>query len=451
MAAYDITLELESPLLVGEPRQGNTYNSYSYLPGSVLRGAVAAALMADWTDAQREKSHPEECDDPENCEFCRVFAPRSGRAPRFYDCYPVREPGDPVYPFPATAKTCKRQSGFRYQNDHEEKHGIFDTLIQQAAARDAMRLERPLPYIYTADCPTCGKALTPPPTAHYGLSDGIFYTAAPQDRRFSRTAINRRRHTAQSGQLFTLGVMGEQTKISMPEVKDPVRTQLHGLVDGGDADPQLLQKALDQVHWLGSGTSRGLGRISDRTIVEQPASNAVKPAQAYAADVVNGRFPHRAQDNNAPPLVRRLAQFNQAIIAERDFYKALGVEGVLNGRWYFTIDLLTHAYVRQHGLPTLQLTAKMLQLAGAKEDFAAVDSIERGGWSDAWGLPRPRQLGIARGSVFLFRVDSDDTAVTAALLQRLAQLEQDGIGSDRARGAGRLLVCAPFHKEVNPK
>jgi hypothetical protein len=450
MAVYDITLELESPLLVGAPRQGNTYNSYAYLPGSVLRGAVAAALMADWTDAEREKSHPEECDDPENCDFCRVFAPRNGRIPRFFDCYPVREPGDPVYPFPVTAKTCKRKGGFRYQDDSEEKHGIFDTLIQQVAARDALELDQPLPYIYTADCPTCGKALTPPPTKHYGLSDGIFYTATPQDRRFSRTAINRRRHTAQNGQLFTLGVMGEQTAVSMPKVAD-VRTKLYGVVDGGDADPKLLRKALNQVRWLGSGTSRGLGHLSDRTIVERSANETAKPAPDYAEDVALGRFLHLAQDNNAPQLVRRLAEFNQAIADERDFYKALGVEDVLKGQWYFTIDLLTHAYVRQQGLPTLQLTADMLQLDGAKKDFAAVAAIERGGWSDAWGLPRPRQIGIARGSVFLFRVDSDDTAVTTALLQRLAQLEQDGIGSDQGRGAGRLLVCAPFHKEVNPK
>ena len=192
MAAYNVMFELGGPLLVGEPRQGNTYTSYSYVPGSVLRGAVAAALMADWTDAQREVSHPEDCTDPETCAFCRVFAPHNGRPPRFYDCYPVMNEGDPVFPFPATARTCKRKPGFHYANDADENHGVFDTMIQQVAARDALKANQTLPYIYTADCPVCSKAVVPPPSAHYGLNGENYYTAVPQDRRFSRTAINRR-------------------------------------------------------------------------------------------------------------------------------------------------------------------------------------------------------------------------------------------------------------------
>jgi CRISPR-associated Csx10 family RAMP protein len=450
MAAYDITLELDGPLLAGEPRQGNTYSSYAYLPGSVLRGAAAAALMTDWTAEEREKSHPEQCDDPANCDFCRVFAPQNGRSPRFYDCFPVMNVGDPVYPFPVTAGSCKRHPGFRYEDDPEDNHGVLDTLVQQVAARDAMQANQLLSYIFTADCPICGKTLKSPPADHYSLSDDTYYIATPQNRRFSRTAINRRRHTAQNGQLFTLDVMGEQSTISLPKVKG-VRTQLQGIVDGGDADPALLQRALNQIQWLGSGTSRGLGRISECTVSQRPFPQSEKPVSEYAPDMVNGRFSQLAQDKKAPEMVRRIAEFNQVIMAEREFYKVLDMSGVLNGRWYFTIDLLSHTYLRHQGLPTLQLTAEMLKLEGAAVDFVAVDSIERGGWSDAWGLPRYRQVGIVRGSVFLFRVDSDDPAVTAALLERLAELEQEGIGVDRERGAGRLLVCAPFHKEVNPK
>ena len=53
MARLNVALLLDSPLLVGRPRQGDVYQSQGFLPGSVLRGAVAEALMAGWSAEQR--------------------------------------------------------------------------------------------------------------------------------------------------------------------------------------------------------------------------------------------------------------------------------------------------------------------------------------------------------------------------------------------------------------
>ena len=94
MSTLTVTLKLASPLLVGEPRRGNVYQSYSYLPGSVLRGAVAAVLTAAWTPAQRQQIHPDACPDPATCHFCRVFFPQDatgapGQQPHFLVCYPT--------------------------------------------------------------------------------------------------------------------------------------------------------------------------------------------------------------------------------------------------------------------------------------------------------------------------------------------------------------------------
>ncbi|MCA9954667.1 MAG: hypothetical protein H6657_02495 [Ardenticatenaceae bacterium] len=450
MARYEIIIELQTPLLAGEPRQGNSYSSFSYLPGSVLRGAVAEQLMAAWTPEERQVSHPEACLNPQTCAFCQVLGLDDADAPRFSDCYPIWLESDELYLFPLTAKTCKRHGGFKEPDAIEARHGIQDTLIRLVAARDAQQAHPARSYIYTANCAECGEALTGPGVNHYGRSAQTFYLANPQNRRFSRTAINRQRHTAQHGQLFTLGVMGEQTRLSVPDYES-VTTRLKGTIESGNAPEQLLEQTVKQIGWLGSGTSRGLGQVSHVTLRKIEAPIGQKPLSAYGELLANDRYAEILSDTAVPALVQRIAAFNQEVANERTFYKALGMDQVLSGSWYFTVDLQADAYVRQSGLPTLHLTPEMLQLPHAISDFVAAEAVERGGWSTAWGLPLPRQLGIARGSTFLFRVENNSSDIANQLLNRLDQLEQEGIGADRGRGAGRLLICAPFHTEVNPK
>lgn len=453
METLKVAFTLAAPLLSGEPRQGNSYRSYSYLPGSVVRGAVASALMAGWSHAEKQKAHPEECADPANCSFCRVMYPlhpdgTAARSPRFYDCYPAVAGSRYVQPLPLTARTCKHFSGFRREDSLEEHHGVWDTLIAQAAAQAALSAPE-IPYVYTFHCPICQEPAEPVETDWYGRYEDSFYTAQPINRRFSRTAINRRRRTAQNGQLFTLTVMGEQmhTGLAEPAAKTAA-TRLEGLIETGDAPVDELRQALEQVGWLGSGSSRGLGQV-DEVRVEPytfPEANGDDLA-AFQTAVSRGQF--QTDADHPPHLFTRLFLFNEAVQAERNFYRALGVD-VLPAAWYFTLDLMGDLFMRIGGLPALQLPADSLQLAGAELVFTASAPVDRGGWSNAWGLPRPRQLGLAAGSVFMYAVQEKDTAVTASLVQRLAELEMTGIGLEQERGAGRVMVCAPFHQEVNP-
>lgn len=445
MAFLTVTLTLATPLLVGEPRRGDSYQSYSYLPGSVLRGAVASVLISRWPTARQHEPHPEQCSDPASCPLCQVLYPVNGRSPRFYDCYPTLSSGQLVSPFPHTARTCKRHGGFLREND-EDKHGILDTLIAQAAAKEAAGKT---PYSYALECPVCGEPLEHPETAYYGRSDAYFYTARPQNRRFSRTAINRRRHTAQDRQLFTLSVMGEQMAVDLPEPSPPQqRTELRGLVDVGDADVAALTTALRQIRRVGSSTSRGLGQIAQVIVEPLPETAPAMTLAEFQAQVKNSHF--QPTDSTSEDLLSRIAAFNQAIATERSFYAALG-QSVLEAAWYFTLDLLADTFVRHLGLPTLHLAPHLLQLNGAEWIFSAVQAVERGGWHNAWRLPRPRKMGIQTGGVFLYQVNSQDLATTQHLYERFLALEADGIGEDRERGAGRLMICAPFHKEVAPR
>ena len=68
------------------------------------------------------------------------------------------------------------------------------------------------------------------------------------------------------------------------------------------------------------------------------------------------------------------------------------------------------------------------------------------GWNAALGLPKEDDRAIAAGSVFFFEYLGDNPD---SLSQRLKCLESAGLGERRSEGFGRVIVCDPFHWEVN--
>ncbi|WP_332635536.1 hypothetical protein [Acetomicrobium sp.] len=94
-------------------------------------------------------------------------------------------------------------------------------------------------------------------------------------------------------------------------------------------------------------------------------------------------------------------------------------------------------------MPTLKL---FLEINGKwlEPIFWATRPDFIGGFSTAWGLPKPTHLGAAIGSVYVFRTDEPQDAVVSWL----EDLEAKGVGSQTDEGLGEILVCHPFHKEV---
>jgi CRISPR-associated protein Csx10 len=115
---------------------------------------------------------------------------------------------------------------------------------------------------------------------------------------------------------------------------------------------------------------------------------------------------------------------------------------------YFSVDLLAPSILRDpQGLPTLKLG---LNFNGhwLEPVFWATQPTFVGGFSTAWGLPKPTYLAAATGSVYVFRVDKSPDDPT--LLSWLESLEAQGVGQHTDEGLGEILICHPFHKEVMP-
>lgn len=117
MTTIEVTVDLLTPLLLGEHKQGNVYATQTHIPGAVLRGAIAQPYIEACPPRSHKCLHDHaRC--PEKCDFHRLFFAQP--APRFGPCYPAQ--ARLSYPLPATAGSAAgrgrfpvRTAGYRWR------------------------------------------------------------------------------------------------------------------------------------------------------------------------------------------------------------------------------------------------------------------------------------------------------------------------------------------------
>jgi len=396
-----LCLTPEKPLRTGtlKPR-GDYLDTREYLPGSILRGA-----WAEWLKAQGRAEE---------------ILP-SVQKVRFGNFFPT--PSERVWslPFPMTALECKLYGGFRQVPESGEDkpgHGIRDSLLVTLAYAELKKLGASFPVPMLLRCTHEGNG-----QKCGGRMERVsgFYAPPPEGWRViklqkalqTKVALSRYRRAAQEGMLYR--VVG-------------VRPNGHfvgRLWTDDEAVVKEIQQAIERIG-VGALTTRGFGTV--RIAKTEPA---ITPLRARLREF-NDQFRQVWRD-----LVALARQVDSSIT----------LPDAPPGT-YFSVDLLGPAILRDpDGIPTLQL---WLERSGQwlAPVFWATQATFVGGFSTAWGLPKPTQLGAAAGSVYVFRVDNqpDD----AQLLSWLESLEAQGVGQRTDEGLGEILVCHPFHKEVMP-
>lgn len=391
-AFTELTIEvtLKSPILPGGRKPtGQAVEAIQHIRGGLIRGAVANAWLAD-----SENGEPDD-------NFRQLFLNEDANedAGIFRNCYP----GSNV--LPATAAGCKDFSGFLKKGD-KEKHGIFDTLLERLVAEKAE-------WVYQPNCPHCSGRVDAK-TGFYTKSDQVYQSRNLSTRLLTRVAINRERKVAEDELLYHLTTV------------DPLSTdRKQGTLQGSARIPSgLVGKVADtlqkQVHRLGGGSSRGLGRVH-LTVTKREDSD---------------------------PLKQRIDNFNAELQRLWEVYRHLPtVEMEAFHSTYFSIDLQSDAILTAEDgwQRSMVLTAPILQeMTGCNtrveliRSFTSYDYV--GGWNAAWGLPKETDLATRMGSVFVFHTSEIDPWIAA-----LQELENKGIGSRREEGFGQILICDPFH------
>jgi CRISPR-associated protein Csx10 len=322
------------------------------------------------------------------------------------------------YVLPATAMSCKAESGFLYSH----RHGVMDTLIERLCVEALM----PAGLLYMPRCPQdeCGARLERYP-GFYRQDGQALHSERVTQRLLTRVAINRRRATAEDELLYSPLVISEAQREQDGNYRPTVFTATVTIPAYAD----VLLPYLRQVDRLGSGTSRGLGAVQIEPILESVDDTADLAA-----------------------LLQRREAFNTTI---REVWQTVArlpgctppAYSLENGA-YFSLNLRADAILKADGwLPTHVLTDRMLKERCPQVDDDSLLLIRaysgydwRGGWNVAWGLPKDIDVVVPMGSVFVFWTQHPERWDEALL-----DVERWGIGERIAEGFGQVQVCDTFH------
>jgi CRISPR-associated protein Csx10 len=421
---------------------GNFLQTRQVITGASLRGAVAARALAA-CEAPAHKRQHDRCPVREDCDFWRIFRDRPDSAgaqsssmdgePRFGYAYPGKI--GPAFPVPLTARTCKLYPGYPSTSDRDEGHGIYDALIQQSVYGLLSDLEHPfreelLPELGKArvalteslgtTCPVedCEARLQPAEGTYVLGDDGVpGYAGRPRTRRATHVGINRARGVAEDALLFTV------------ETIDPAAEQISFYSRLAVPDSRLgaLRPYLSGDYHVGRGRSRGLGAIT----------LSVGGEQDVAAEApLGGSFGEAVRD--------RVDDFNLAVRSAlaRYRFQDTRVPRSLPGT-LFSVTLNSPAILEAFGQTLMAPTGAMLGLPSARLVRSWARTTVVSGWDAAARLPRRTRLAVQTGSAFLFWVPPD--LDRDEVVESLVRLEVLGIGRERPRGYGQVVVCAPFH------
>jgi len=414
--SYLLQIVPQTDLIIGTKEGwGNEQTTLDHIPGRVLRGAIGERIFR-----QNAALHD------------RIFDGQN--EPIFGHAYPGQK--GPIFPLPLTARTCKRFSGFWQEENRtrrqEAQHGITDHLIAdfvyelvsdpQFPQRSEIAPELGRSWSekgwFPANrshqyCEICDdEDMTPIDRGgYYAWQNGI--TPIRDSFAVGRTThsgINRARGVSEDRVLFSEEHLASPDQGSGWYFFGWLHIPQHKVSD--------LEPYLNDIYAIGRGRSRGLGQIQIST---------------------------SAQPRNYPDLSRRVKDFNAYIrLAIRHYQKHEPRLPAQIGGQFFSLTLNGPAVLNDAGHIHRTPSTQML---GLPEGTRLIRSWARmsdvGGWDNGAGLPRPTNLAVTTGAVYLYY--APESANITELWETLGRLEIEGIGTHRELGYGQLTVCAPIH------
>ncbi len=424
MRQYYIQLTAESPLAIRSDHAASGAGAAGYIPGTAFIGSLAAVHRLLKPDAKKE--------------FEQLFLSEQVLYPDLYPAFfndgpdhPLQAANDlPVYPLPRTAQSCKRHPGFLYRprGVDYDNHGVRDSLVDWAMFKlwsNGGKVSDPVKALQELqdhkDC-RCGAAMDHL-SGYYRWSERnpkIIMTATTSEymRLQTHTGIDRESGTVQEGILYNRRVFEEGMRfwgaIKVPDDGD-LENKLKSFLE------QIGQSGLVRV---GTGRTRGMGKV---TFLRE----SKKEEDAFSK------------------FHKRLDEFHTLL---EEPAKQLGLED----RYFFALTLhspliLVDDFLRYQGTidgPTLEKLLGCEETIKIEQIYQSAQMRRVTGWLEVWGLPRMNEYAIETGSVFLFSCNATQgTPAHETLLQRLFELEEQGIGKRRAEGFGRVRVSDQFHQE----
>ncbi|OCR00134.1 CRISPR-associated RAMP protein Csx10 [Oscillatoriales cyanobacterium USR001] len=410
MKQIELQIKALSPLAISRQKPGGSVSeAMDYIPGSVIRGAIASKIL-------QESGHYSSDLSQHGGEFQALFL---GETPAiFRNAYPASLEIDEgkidiqnnIRILPATVVSSKTKPGFCLID--ENKNGVFDTLIDRFCA------ER-YACLYDPKCPKDGSRVEPF-SGFYSILNENYYSHSISKRLLTRVGINRRRATAEDQILYSIEALNE----SKEKRENPIVYSGSILVPDSELANSLKQFIEQRRHnfRVGGSTSRGLGKVE--ITAKQPI------------DVKLG-----IQD--------RIQKFNEKLRERWQTWKIFNDSKaeLSDEQTYFTIGLQSDAILSEQWRRTTVISPEMLKQFAELDrsiclDLHAVYSSYDylSGWNSAWGLMKDVELITNKGAVYLFSTTQLDS-----WLKPLGELEMRGVGDRTCEGFGQIRICDEFH------
>jgi CRISPR-associated protein Csx10 len=399
---WRVEITVKEPLIIGSGQKSrNVQMTSEMIPGSVWRGSLSERILLalglkNYDGCGRVKEKPP-------ADFIDVF----NGGMRFGFLYlvpPEKGISGETIPLPLTARTCKDSPGFA-----GEGHGVWDLLLWKLRKK----LNEQVTGIGGCRYGSCGGRLER--IRGYAWTsmdnDGSYQKVKIPKRLFHRTALDRNLETASDGYLYTMEALvptsGKEEMV------------FAGDIWGSEEQYSKLEKLLEEFFIsndlgfevrIGTGKSRGFGR---------------------------GYFKIK-EASEKKPLEDRFNDFQSALGFDDEFL-------------YFSITLRSPTLVCDDlGVPVTNISRDVLArylsvVPAGLEMIVEASTLEwgsYGGWSPAWGLPKPMVAALNPGSTLVYKVPKREREPA---IEFLGLLEEKGLGEYCSAGWGSVVVCDPFH------
>ncbi|MEH2381079.1 MAG: CRISPR-associated RAMP protein Csx10 [Nostoc sp.] len=413
MKRIELEIKALSPLAISRQKPGGSVSECEdYIPGSVIRGAIASEILKQSGQQFSDLSQ-------DGGDFQALFL--GDESAIFKNAYPNVSKIDKndfrieeeVKILPSTALSSKTKPGFKTD---DQGNGVFDTLFDRLCA-DCYG------YAYEPNCPTDGGRVDSPGITFYSVFNDKYYRISPKKRLLTRVGINRRRATSEEEILYSIEVLDESESMG----KNPKPVSYISSIIVTDNLSDLLWHFIDNNSLnfrLGGSTSRGLGKVEIKSQILDIQNNIAKKNQ------------------------EKIERFTDKLKERWEEWSILGsqIKELSPNRQYFTLNLQADTILTEKWQRTTVISEKMLeQFTGVDDKLlqleAAYSSYEyRSGWNSAWGLMKDVELVTNKGAVYLFSTSQPEKWYAA-----LANLELKGVGERTCEGFGQFEVCNEFH------
>lgn len=397
------------PLSFRASRDTKASETLSYVPGSTLLGGLAAAhaILA------RDEDEFAVFFTDEVSSFGNLYPASFAEDDAKVELEDLQDEMAPVYPIPATARTCKRFGGFKFDQTEpdEPHHGAHDSLI--AWAIFALSDETHLSALEAQkNCPLCEEPMDRFTGFYRRSGPQAIGKANTEHGLRTRTGIDRKTGTVKQGVLYSREVLRAGSRFwGTLTVPDAQKEAFYDFVEEANAT-KLLR--------IGNSRTRGFGRIVLR--LEKPE-----------------------QDDTVEDLSKRIEAFSAELRRQAQAVDVAAAHAAYVPLTLTSDIILFDRLLRCQTTISPSYLDEVWGLGGATLLYQNSSVRRIMGWNDLWRLPKPDDVAIAKGSVFLFGFEEP---LNGDQLQVLLTMQNKGIGARRREGFGRLAVASPFHWEV---